>query len=1195
MKFNFSKTYSNKRLNDKVLKLLNKNVSINNTCSEENIKKKIKLCDKPNELIYILKKEAKEREISLKIYSSYWISELFYEEKLWENFFNTETINTICLMIDHLDETQSISINILYKNIIENIRDKSIQHSYSSNYINSPEYSNYIINVFLNVYQFYIEIPHIFNFKNFIFLWLENQISLYNSLLILFTRIEEQIEKDSLKQSLLNGIYRYKNILLYTLQILISKHEFDKKQEYIKILFDNLINYPIKLIRDFNKDLNNNNTVKLFIHQIVLISICNQKILSIEEKKDFIIHICKKLCKTSKSDNDDYQNSKSFNDREVLFEAIIKISNSINLEDNFILKFVYDTIDQKEKSINYELIFSLLKTFISTNIKNSLNSEKMFNIINQKFEKVLSQNIETEEDYLNFKTLFYVIIIYFIEKKKNGEEDNEFEIWFNNTFSKTPSHFQWVIDNMRPFTNMLYLLICYIPIECSKSAYHELKSMIPNIKTEDQKSFVIDYCENVENKFKEMGFSLTNQKGAKGNVIENEIQEYIEYYNNNFTISKKLISRILFKNKWYINMFLPNLLDIGRITTPSQVSLMNDERKRFILALNEYGEIQEKARISKFLWNTYLETHLSTTEEKEKEEKVEEEEKEEIPINENQKNDEKNKETDRQEEDNFVKIKVIKNKINKIFEDFIQYLSSKNISKIKMGIFSNNSSINSSSKNIEGSSNYNLIELNIIGMCNKLKGLFDQYIHYKYNMSRKLVQGQSVTENSFIIGQLNINKSYMYYRKDDKQLCFSRTFSFDEMEFVENLIERFHELIHCVTNDTNKEFVNFILFKVIKLLSNYPIIHPLIYIRLMLLLYDQIGDINEGLCDSLSRIISIMSSINYGFPDIPILHTNKSNLDDNSFNIDKGDEIGNDFLKEYIDDNIYTMTEKIKPIEVLLNPYLNNLMSLYTSNKFNYKEESIFLRIACGILYFMKSQSASIHLLSHDNDIKSFNISNIQNKEDTILFYLPEELICRLEYLNQKLKFSSTYLFEKDVNFLVDTRNNIQNYINDNDTVDNKMLLYSNIKILKSIFSYSSLNLNYKAISINQWIFWQYMNFNQWLTLEEEMEYMRSLIYGVFLNENYSTKEVFDLAQFLLLELVKFELLNEKELNVKDDIYCIDNESKFSKLLLNLISELILEAWDISQLNNDDNDYIFHLNWLNECLSNLLKFSKKSD
>jgi len=109
-------------------------------------------------------------------------------------------------MIDNLDQIQGFSINILFKNIIENIKDKLIQFSQSGYYNNSLEYNNYIINVFFNIYHFYIEIPHIFNFKNFIFLWLENQISLYNSILILFTRIEEQTEKDSLKQSLLNGI-----------------------------------------------------------------------------------------------------------------------------------------------------------------------------------------------------------------------------------------------------------------------------------------------------------------------------------------------------------------------------------------------------------------------------------------------------------------------------------------------------------------------------------------------------------------------------------------------------------------------------------------------------------------------------------------------------------------------------------------------------------------------------------------------------------------------------------------------------------------------------------------------------------------------------------------------------------------------------------------------------------------------------
>jgi len=49
-------------------------------------------------------------------------------------------------------------------------------------------------------------------------------------------------------------------------------------------------------------------------------------------------------------------------------------------------------------------------------------------------------------------------------------------------------------------------------------------------------------------------------------------------------------------------MFLPNLLDIGRITSASQPSIMNEERKKFIEALNDFGELQEKARISKFLW-----------------------------------------------------------------------------------------------------------------------------------------------------------------------------------------------------------------------------------------------------------------------------------------------------------------------------------------------------------------------------------------------------------------------------------------------------------------------------------------------------------------------------------------------------------------------------------------------------------------
>jgi len=51
MKFNFSKLYNSRRLDDRVLKLLNKNISISDN-SEENIRKKIKLCDKPNECKY---------------------------------------------------------------------------------------------------------------------------------------------------------------------------------------------------------------------------------------------------------------------------------------------------------------------------------------------------------------------------------------------------------------------------------------------------------------------------------------------------------------------------------------------------------------------------------------------------------------------------------------------------------------------------------------------------------------------------------------------------------------------------------------------------------------------------------------------------------------------------------------------------------------------------------------------------------------------------------------------------------------------------------------------------------------------------------------------------------------------------------------------------------------------------------------
>jgi len=215
---------------------------------------------------------------------------------------------------------------------------------------------------------------------------------------------------------------------------------------------------------------------------------------------------------------------------------------------------------------------------------------------------------------------------------------------------------------------------------------------------------------------------------------------------------------------------------------------------------------------------------------------------------------------------------------------------------------------------------------------------------------------------------------------------------------------------------------------------------------------------------------------------------------------------------------------------------------------------------------------------------------------------LPEELVCKLDYLNQKLKFSSNFLFEKEMNFMLTTNNNIQNYLQNNlqynNSINDKKLFYDNINILRNIFSISSLNLNHKAIPINQWIFWQYTHFNQWLTLEEEMEYMRSLIYDIYLTENYSSKEIFNLAQYLLTELVKFELLHKKEINahITEDNYNINNESSFSKHLLKLINELISEAWNllISKSNNNVDDHIYYLNWLNDCLSNLLKYEKRN-
>jgi len=342
---------------------------------------------------------------------------------------------------------------------------------------------------------------------------------------------------------------------------------------------------------------------------------------------------------------------------------------------------------------------------------------------------------------------------------------------------------------------------------------------------------------------------------------------------------------------------------------------------------------------------------------------------------------------DQQEEDNKKKIEIIVIKINNLFEEFIQYLSSsgKDNPKFKLGKFEGNSFHNNKIEDVEESSNNNLIELNIISMCNKLKGLFDQYIHYKYNLSRKMVQGQPSTENSFIIGQLNINKSYMYYREKDQQLCFSRTFSIDEMEFVENIIERIHELIHCVTNESFKNYINYILFKVIKLISNYPILHPLFYIRLILLIYEQTEDINEGLCDSLSRIISIISSSNYGFPDISILRTDKDNVDEDINSETDNNETGinnKSLLRPFLkDNNEYSLMEKIKPIEVLLNPYLNDSKSYFNYSKLDYKKESIILRIVCSIICFMNSQSSTIHLLSHNNNVNLVDNTKFVNKE----------------------------------------------------------------------------------------------------------------------------------------------------------------------------------------------------------------------
>lgn len=48
-------------------------------------------------------------------------------------------------------------------------------------------------------------------------------------------------------------------------------------------------------------------------------------------------------------------------------------------------------------------------------------------------------------------------------------------------------------------------------------------------------------------------------------------------------------------------MFLPTLLDIGVISA-SQPYLIDDNRKKFIEGLVNYGEIQEKAKFNKFIW-----------------------------------------------------------------------------------------------------------------------------------------------------------------------------------------------------------------------------------------------------------------------------------------------------------------------------------------------------------------------------------------------------------------------------------------------------------------------------------------------------------------------------------------------------------------------------------------------------------------
>ena len=80
--------------------------------------------------------------------------------------------------------------------------------------------------------------------------------------------------------------------------------------------------------------------------------------------------------------------------------------------------------------------------------------------------------------------------------------------------------------------------------------------------------------------------------------------------------------------------------------------------------------------------------------------------------------------------------------------------------------------------------------------------------------------------------------------------------------------------------------------------------------------------------------------------------------------------------------------KKIKPIEVLLDPYLNDISSFFNHSKFNHKKESIILRIVCSIICFMNNQSSVIHLLSNNNNVKLENNTNSVNKEGKSLIYI---------------------------------------------------------------------------------------------------------------------------------------------------------------------------------------------------------------